>query len=522
MLSWLSSRAARHIFVGGVVSCFLSGSESTPCASSSTAVHITVDSAEAASTAVETVSCTGGVFSVEWVGNITLSSVFNISGGTVLSVYGGGDTTGVFGSGKNVIDGASGTQLFSISDAELNLEGVMIRGGFAQIEASPDGGAIFAADSVVTMTDCVAAENFADNGGAVFLWQSHLEIFGVTSFTNNDADDDGGAIVAINNSTITVDGEAKFLHNEGSRFLDGGSGGAIYISTSSNLTIPGRATFHGNAAGLGGALQWWIDSFVNLTGEVEFSENQAISGGAISWSSGEERVTYLNLGGRVNFFNNSANSAGAFLMSGAGDVSITGEVNFTENFADEEGGAIAMAATGTLNFEESAIVRFTSNKGGASGGGIALWGSNGLGFGGGTVTFAENSAGDSGGAIWASNVKTMRMGGSGRLLFVGNNATNSGGAVHVSVASRFAIGSGVEFRGNFARVGGAVVVESASAGESSFEAGLQVDSSQISECAFFSNTAQEDGGALHIGSGFVSVTDSAFEGNTAGGDTRYL
>ncbi|CAN0452459.1 unnamed protein product, partial [Laminaria digitata] len=89
--------------------------------------------------------------------------------------------------------------------------------------ASPGGGAISAADSVVTMTDCVAAGNSAYVGDAVSLWESNLVIFGVTSFTNNDADTDGGAIFAISNSTITVDAVVVESSYGGSSTHEGGS-----------------------------------------------------------------------------------------------------------------------------------------------------------------------------------------------------------------------------------------------------------------------------------------------------------
>lgn len=528
MSSRRSSCAARSFVLRGALGCFLlATAESAPCTSSS-AVQVTVDSAQTASSAIETVSCTGGVFSVEWVGNITLPRVFNISGGTVLSIFGG--------SGEDVIDGARVTQLFFVSDAELNLEGVTLMGGFIEpsdqytgfrssdevfvysdegvIEAAPSGGAISASNSIVTMTNCVAAGNVAENGGAVFLKESHLGIFGVTAFTINEADSSGGAIFAIANSTVTVEGEANFSSNSGSDDEDAAGGGAIRFSESSNVTVLGKATFHGNSGGTGGAVTWEIDSFFNITGEAEFSNNAAYAGGAIL-NNGEDGVTSLNLDGRVIFFNNTAVRNGGALGVLRGDVSIGGEVNFTENSAGGEGGAISSSTAGWLTFEDNAVVRFTTNQCGGSGGGIALFGSAGLsGRGVDNVSFVDNFAGDSGGAIYANTVSSFSL--DGRFLFVGNGAVNSGGAVHVIVASDFDLTYGVEFRGNFARIGGAVVVESSGGGTSTSSGSLRRDYASIDGCRFFANVAGEDGGALHVGSGFTSVADSVFEGNTAG------
>lgn len=525
--------ARRSSLRGGLVGCFLlaAGAESAlPCTSSSSvAVEITVDSAQAAGAAVEAVGCTGGVFRVEWVGSIALSSTFNISGGTVVSVFGGSSDAG-----EDVIDGALTTQLFSVSDgAELNLEGVTLAGGFLEfsdefvgasvpgggtVEAAPGGGAIHASGSVVTMADCVASGNLADNGGAIFLEESRLGISGATAFVDNEADGSGGAIYAISNSTITVEAEAEadFSHNSGSRFTDGGQGGAVRLLLSSTLTVLGRATFHGNSAGLGGAVNGWIDSFINVTGEVDFTDNAANEGGAIDADSADGETSF-SLTGRANFFNNTASTNGGAISMGVGDVIIGGggEVNFTENSAGGVGGAVFAVGAGGLVFKEGAVVGFTDNESGGNGGGIAMWSSTGLSGSGDGVRFVGNAAGDSGGAIYAETVTRFTLG--GRFLFAGNTAVNSGGAVHAVVATDFDVSGGAEFRGNSARVGGAVVVESSAGGYSTEEGQIRdFDYASISGATFSANVAEEDGGALHVGSGNTAVTDSVFEDNVAG------
>lgn len=511
---------------GGLFGCFLlaTGAESAPCASSSV-VEITVDSSQAAGTAVETVSCTGGVFSLEWVGSVTLPGAFNISGGTVVSVYGGSSDVE-----EDVIDGALATQLFSVSGAELNLERVTLTGGFlessdefvgssttngATVEAAPGGGAISASDSVVTMADCVASGNVAENGGAVFLKGSRLAISGATAFSDNEADGSAGAIFAISNSTVTVEGgaEADFSRNSGSRFADEGQGGAIKFLLSSTVTVLGKATFHGNSAGLGGAMSWWINSFLNVTGEVEFTDNVAIEGGAIDCDA-VDGETSLSLAGRASFFNNTATTSGGAISMG-GDVIVAGEVNFTENSAGGMGGAVFGVSAGRLVFEETSVAGFTANECGDNGGGIALWASTGLSGRGDNVRFVGNVAGDSGGAIYAETVTLFTL--SGRFLFIDNTAENSGGAVHAVVATKFDVSGGAEFRGNSARVGGAVVVESSAGGSSTEDGRIRLDDyASLSDATFSANVAEEDGGALHVGSGNTAVTDSLFEDNVAG------
>eukprot|EP00752_Nemacystus_decipiens_P001402 g1387.t1 len=524
MLEWRSLRGIRRI-LPGVVACFLvSGVEAVPCQSTSeeSEVSLVVDSQEAVIEVIQTVNCTGGVFAVEWVGNVVLPSVLYISGGTVLRIYGnnGGDTIESLAFGDSVVDGAFSTQLFSVSSAELHLEGMTITGGYSGI-----GGAISAVDSVVTMTDCVATGNVADvDGGAVSLQRSRLDVLGVTSFANNSARHTGGAIRATGNSSITVDGDGEAIYSNNSvpLLLNENHGGAISLWSSSNLTILGKATFHGNVGGNGGAVSSWDGSFVNATGEVEFEGNEGAYGGAISFYSYDDYITAMNLGGRANFLNNSATVDGGVLhVWDGGDLSISGEVDFARNRAAGEGGAMVMSGAGRLNIEDGAIVRYTKNECGGNGGGLALWDGGGFRASseGVAVSFNENSAGGSGGAIFAQGVESFSFGGGadGNVSFTGNKAVSSGGAVCVLVAAAFYVGGGgVEFRGNTAMFGGAVVVDSSEDVASLNEGGLTSVPASMSECSFFGNRAQEDGGAVHVGSGFIDLFDCVFEGNNAG------
>lgn len=171
-----------RIFLG-VGFLLLPGALSAPC-TTTLSIQLTVESSQDASLAAQTVNCDGGSFIIQWVGNIVVPTVFNVSGGTVLSVYGGGSTQ------DDIMDGGLANQLFTVSNnGKLNLEGLTITGA----SHDHDGGMLYAADSVVTMTNCVIAGNAAgEDGGAVYLRDSHLEVYGVTTFERNVAGDDGG------------------------------------------------------------------------------------------------------------------------------------------------------------------------------------------------------------------------------------------------------------------------------------------------------------------------------------------
>lgn len=171
-------KIGRVLLGAGIFSLY--GALSAPC-NTSTNVEFTVESSQDASLAAEMVNCAGGDFSIEWVGNIVVPTAFNISGGTTLSVHGGSTE-------QDIMDGALSNQLFTVAGGELNLEGLTMTGAFTNGE----GGMLYATESVVTVTDCVIAGNMATEGGAVFLHESHLEIYGVTTFESNLARYDGG------------------------------------------------------------------------------------------------------------------------------------------------------------------------------------------------------------------------------------------------------------------------------------------------------------------------------------------
>lgn len=552
--------ATGRILLG--LGCFLSSEAFlVPCTTSSS-VELTVSSSLEASEAAEVVSCTGGNFTVQWLGNITVPGVFNISGGTYLSIYGGST-----GPTVDVMDSGLANPLFAVSDGELNLERLTMTSAADESADSAQGGILFAYESAVTMTDCVVAggsasvggalylrgshldiygvtsfsNNKADKGGALYLLESHLDIFGVASFSNNIAESSGGAIFAQSNSSIQVVGEAKWLYNAVQE-TDYASGGAVRLSDST-LSVLGKATLHGNFARSGGAVDCFPASLFNATGEVEFSNNHAWNGGALGGNSVvEDYFVIYSLAGRISFFNNTALfNGGALVAYYQGDISITGEVDFIQNFAGDAGGAIAVAAsTGQFFVDDDAIVRFTNNTCVGVGGGIAVWGGDGLRIGyfrdfAASLSFVGNTAGDAGGAIYGHTIASLFIYGEfdstsvmnnsastqGSAVFMNNSASTYGGAVFAHDVEDFRV-DGVEFGWNTATFGGALMVETVGAGEMSFEGNLYTDNSGvIGDCAFFGNVAGEDGGAVNLQSGFLSLYSSTFDGNTAGESTLF-
>lgn len=134
---------------------------------------------------------------------------------------------------------------------------------------------------------------------------------GKVTFTNNSSQH-GGAIANFawaqgNKVTdLTIEGKAHFESNQAS---EQGFGGAIYNLAS--LQLVADQTFVNNSAGYGGAIANYLESG-NLT-----------------------------ISGETNFSGNTANYQGGAIYNQIGSVSVAGNATFTKNVALECGGAIA-------------------------------------------------------------------------------------------------------------------------------------------------------------------------------------
>ena len=106
---------------------------------------------------LEALNCSGGVFNVTWAGSVALNETIYVVNGTVLNINGIGSMSTIAGAGK--------TRIFTVVNASLNIDNVIMTGGYAT-----SGGAIGASASSLT----VKRVNFTANhvsifGGALFL-----------------------------------------------------------------------------------------------------------------------------------------------------------------------------------------------------------------------------------------------------------------------------------------------------------------------------------------------------------------
>jgi CSLREA domain-containing protein len=233
-------------------------------------------------------------------GHIDLGSELVIPRGTV-TIKGASMSTTVISAGGSdrAFDVASGVDLtlqdLTVTDGASDVEGGAIRAFSASLTlhdvavtdsvAEGNGGALFAGGSDVTVSDCKFSDDVALAGGALDTYGGTLSITKST-FTGMLARDVGGAVAV---------GVASALEVKGSTFSTNtseGSGGAVYLSGASGAPTYdiSKSTFDDNLAfgGDGGAIA--TDGLVgpgasaSLTiANSNFSENRADQyGGAVS------------------------------------------------------------------------------------------------------------------------------------------------------------------------------------------------------------------------------------------------
>lgn len=197
--------------------------------------------------------------------------------------------------------------------------------------------------------------NYAYNGGAVFVGQVAGDINITNSvFTNNSALIHGGAIDA--NASSVIMKNSEFYNNNAE------NGGALYVGGAGDRNSVENCTFIGNDA----------------------TEN----GGAIDWAASNGNVLVST------FEYNNAKNGGAVFVGGLAEQGSIINSTFNHNSADEKGGAVAWNATiGRLSGS-----RFFNNS--AQLGGATYRGANSTGGFGYDNVYISNKAELDGGAIY--------------------------------------------------------------------------------------------------------------------------
>eukprot|EP00903_Cladosiphon_okamuranus_P007092 g6891.t2 len=398
---------------------------------------------------------------------------------------------------------------------------------FISNSADDQGGAIWVVDSksLAIRGESIFADNFAEDGGAIFVVS--LGLFGLqttiftiddaSTFANNTAESNGGALYILS-ADVTIGGATTFENN----MARDGSGGAIYCGDASfgpegepyvGFTLEGEAYFGYNTAGRnGGAFD--IGYTGTIGGVTTFENNTARdgSGGAIHVSSG-----FLTVEGEAYFGYNSAGryggAIGAYLDELLGDspdnLTVHGLVDWTGNRAGLDGGALYCA--GLSDWIINPInASFTSNFAEGNGGAVGAASGASVSFSG-PVSFHQNTAQSNGGAIAVFDaVITAEEG----PTFTNNIAvTGAGGGIYCSAA--VASFNGSVFTANEAVWGGGLALFSTGSAWNEAEP-VKSGPANTTNCVFDRNNAT-DGGAIYSAAGYDIVQDCWFEANVAAG-----
>ncbi|MDR3199212.1 MAG: autotransporter domain-containing protein, partial [Planctomycetaceae bacterium] len=249
---------------------------------------------------------------------------------------------------------------------ELTLQNVQM-----DSETAKSGGAIYAATpTILKISDSVFSENEAtqQDGGAVYFnsVKSQLDITG-TQFLNNIAKKNGGAVYLPNESIVKAN-RATFSSNKAT------NGGAIGIGSTAELYLSG-STFNNNTAIQNGGAIWINDTRKNLKAsdsmsilEIDssaFRNNEAFGNGGAIYTKNTEIIS--NDKG-VTFSDNKADQNGGALYAENSDLNLI-NVTFFNNEA-KKGGAIYFLINKdnvqdreiTLTTTTNAVNYFTGNK----------------------------------------------------------------------------------------------------------------------------------------------------------------
>ncbi|CAN0594412.1 unnamed protein product, partial [Laminaria digitata] len=176
--------------------------------------------------------------------------------GTVLHVTGDGAIASM--------DGDSTNRLLTVVDASVHVTGVNMSYGAATV-----GGATAAVRSNVTFDGCTFFRNAASgHGGAIYASDNSVVSFiGHNRFSENAAAMDGGAVFTF--GSMCTGENTTFFNNTA-----GDDGGAVMVTGHSSLSWSGEAVYHGNrAVGSAGALAVQSSSSASWYGETTFDHN---------------------------------------------------------------------------------------------------------------------------------------------------------------------------------------------------------------------------------------------------------
>ena len=229
--------------------------------------------------------------------------------------------------------------------------------------------------STLTISGNVAfSGNTAVSGGAI-MNLALMNIGSGTTFANNIAHKNGGAINNASNLANTITGatftgnKSLFEPTDDTENVWEYGGGAIYNAAGSNITISdstfgGDNAADGNTAYIGGAI--YNKGTLTLSGANVFKNNNAGKGTSAGAGNGGAIVSYngtATIGAGTQFISNSAFQGGALYTVG-GTYTIEGTL-FQNNIVSGHGGAINSGNKGNNIISDAIFIENKATHGGA-------------------------------------------------------------------------------------------------------------------------------------------------------------
>ena len=212
----------------------------------------------------------------------------------------------------------------------------LTRNSFQYNSAGNGGGAQYVFDSVLHFIGNNFHEHYAASGGTLHIVTSNIT-FTDDSFTDNCAEFQGGAILAIRNSLMVMNNIV--IGNNRAQY--GGGMAAV----DSELLVLGN-TFENNRASYGGGL--YVHN-TNFYGNAVFTKNSATEGGGGIYAS---ESTFFLMDKTTMIINNSAVDGGGMLLSRDSKLYKQAgiAVHLISNSARSTGGAIKVEESNTLTY----------------------------------------------------------------------------------------------------------------------------------------------------------------------------
>ena len=435
------------------------------------------------------------------------NGVTKISGGTIekcTAKYGGaiymnGGNFTMSGDGKisgNIAKRTTDTETGEVAGGMGG--GIYVTGGTANI----NGGTID--HNTASVGD---GDSFVAKGGGVYLEGGNVNMIG-GNIEHNEAKHGGGVYLAKGESPaegenpaesdgiFTLDGENAIIsHNTAT------NGGGIYLYKSPKLE---QGKIEKNQANENGGGMYISDCLVVLKPETAAKEvfitgNKAKKDGAgiyisSSFSRSGRSGSHESLNSEVDAISSvtiKPDSVGLLVDSGS-----LGKVHFTNNVAEESGGAVCV--NGGRFYLESDKVAVTGNKA-KNGGGVAVLNSN-FNISAGSIgeENGANTATDSGGGVYVSGGEVWFKGGS-----IKYNHAKYGGGAYVA--------------GNYYMTAGEVISNNATNG-----GGIYVNDGSVTmySGSVDSNTSAESGGGMYISSTNKDALVDIFSGSISNNQSK--